>query len=131
MTLRVIYLLAAVTMAVSETNAALTSYQCTIAVTFEVGGDGLPSGPHPWDGKLVGKGFSVDRVTGRIAGNPAFDTGKGESYLISPGNGDQSFVAYGETGYRRNYIEIKEFTQGTTKPFTMMNYGAVYMGTCE
>jgi hypothetical protein len=83
------------------------------------------------DAGSVGTGFSVDRVTGRIAGNPAFDTGLGKSVVISRGDRNQSFVVYGETGYRRNYIEVREFTMSEAKPFTTMDYGAVYMGTCR
>lgn len=130
MRLGVIWLSSTLVATASNTEAGLTSYTCRISASLEVGVDGRPGASAPWDSKEIGSSFSVDRTTGRISGNISFDTGSGESFVVAKGDEDGSFVAYGETGYPRNYVEIREFVLEAAKPFTMMDYGVVYMGTC-
>lgn len=80
--------------------------------------------------------FVVDRVTGRMVGSTGFSNyneGYGVPKVIDPGSSEQAFKVL--TVYSPYpsvaYLEIEEFREGKSKPFTFIGGGYIVAGTCE
>jgi hypothetical protein len=114
-------------------TAATSDYQCQVLAELSLEKSGLLS-PYPKP-IYLGRKFSVDRLSGSIVGEPLTNRGARISVLDAGGNGQAYKVmsVWSSSNGLANvtYLEVRDFEEGSEKPFVGAVGGTVFSGTCR
>jgi hypothetical protein len=115
----------------SAAKAGQYSYSCGVEHVYLVDDKGRIKENANLIGIMRGERFSVDRVTGKVAGDriPAFPVVK--SSVLFPGGKGNSFKSYFQGYNFVSYLEVYEYQDDEGKPFVMHDGDSIFSGFCE
>ena len=138
MTRQMVFALSLIVLNIGNAHASQggDDYLCTIERFSQAQGDVGPSYKMIKD-NLVGKQFTVDRVSGITVGTLKNSTDS-KPAVIDRGNSENSFKVVsvvsadrGMPGTSVTALNVMEFIGGNKKPFNYMINDGVFFGTCE
>ena len=115
----------------SAAKAGQYFYSCAVENVYLVDDKGRIKENARLTGNMRGERFSVDRLTGSVAGGriPAFPVVK--SSVLFPGGEGNSFKAYFQGYDFVSYLEVHEYMDGEGKPFVLHDGASIFSGFCE
>jgi hypothetical protein len=115
----------------SGAAAAPSSYACAAQNVYLVDDKGRIKEDAILTRNMRGERFSVDVMTGRIAGEriPAFPAVK--FAVLSPSGKGGPFRVYFQGYNYVSYLEVYEHQDGEAKPFVLHDGESIYSGFCE
>jgi hypothetical protein len=115
----------------SAAKAGQYSYFCAVENVYLVDDRGRIKENAILTGIMRGERFTVDRVTGNVAGEriPAFPLVK--SSILSPGGKGNPFKSYFQGYNFVSYLEVHEYKDGEGKPFVLHDGDSIFSGFCE
>lgn len=116
--------------------AGESTYLCTIKQAMDLTDDGRFEKHDGFWNVTIGKTFTVNRTTGEMIGHPFSSRHYlGGVEILNPGSSENSYQALVRSGGPNisvMYIYIKEYHEGTAKPFWGNgDYRTIFSGTCE
>tara|TARA_B110000967_G_C18333759_1_gene293299 strand:+ start:32 stop:448 length:417 start_codon:yes stop_codon:yes gene_type:complete len=119
------------------TASAVGGYKCSPNEAYELSDDGILIKDKDFPVSYAGRGFTIDRKTGRFLGGEGGMKGGGETFtVLHQGDKDSAFKAYyAEEQSSWSWllsITIKEYSNSYEKPFLYSTFPmfTVYTGTC-
>ena len=114
------------------TIAGEASYSCTIKHVYVVDDNGSLS-PSGFDKTLKNGQFMVDRLNGAIVGDVLPTSLANYTKVINKGSTSNSFKSIADFGNQLQIIVIKEFKDGSLKPFVSISTGGaeIVTGICR
>ena len=112
-------------------KAGQHSYSCAVENAYLVDEDGRIKENARFTGIMRGDRFTVDRLTGSVAGGrvPAFPMVK--SSVLFPGGKGNAFKSYFQGYNFVSYLEVYEHRDGEEKPFVLHDGASIFSGFCE
>lgn len=115
----------------SAAKAGQDSYFCAVENVYLLDDKGRIKENASLTRIMRGDRFSVDRLTGNVAGEriPAFPLVK--SSVLFPGGKGNSFKSYFQGYNFVSYLEVYEYKDGEEKPFVLHDGASIFSGFCE
>ncbi len=108
------------------------SYTCEVIHIYKLSSDGSLA-ISPFEKQMKGSSFSVSRVTGEIIGEVIPTLRAKSTKVVNPGSGKNSFKAVADFGNQFQILEVKEYLEGSLKPFVSSSMGGagIVTGLCR
>ena len=129
--MRRVILMTLLAAASSGAEAVQSSYSCAAQNVYLLDDKGRIKEDATLARNMRGERFSVDMMTGRIAGEriPAFPAVK--FAVLSPSGKGGPFRVYFQGYNYVSYLEVYEHQDGGAKPFVLHDGESIYSGFCE